>query len=198
MHFFGNVSSLECRKPVISDTNLEGVKLENLQANFLEYANETNGCMEVLTSGLIEAVAFPLALVSLELLQVCIDHYDVRSKSIVSKDGNTVLSISRDTIAFVLHFPESAFAAFSPTQSLAEYQETPSKFYNTLARRWTETNYGGGSRLPKVVTKDHLKPHIHDLVVLLHRVNSSFDVFLFEEWMYRYIEIILKGEQWME
>ena len=24
------------------------------------------------------------------------------------------------------------------------------------------------------------------------------DVFLFEEWMYRYIEIILKGEQWMD
>ena len=62
LHFLGNVSSLECKKPVIYDTNLEGVKVENLQAKFLEYASETNGCIEVLTSGLIEATAFPLPL----------------------------------------------------------------------------------------------------------------------------------------
>ena len=113
LHFFGNVSSLGSKKPIICDMNLEGVKLENLQANFLEYANETNGCMEVLTSGLIEAATFPLALVSPELLQVCIDHYDVRSKSILSKDGTTILSISRETIASILHLPESTFVAFS-------------------------------------------------------------------------------------
>ena len=131
-------------------------------------------------------------------MQVCIDHYDVRNKSIVSKDGNTVLSISKETIASVLCLPESTFAAFSPTQSLAEYQENPRKFYNTLARKWTKTNYDGGSRLPKVVTKDHLKPHIHNLLVLLHRFKGSFNVFLFEEWMYKYIEMILKGEKWLD
>ena len=43
-----------------------------------------------------------------------------------------------------------------------------------------------------------MKPHIHDLVVLLHCVKGLADVFLFEEWMYSYIEIILKGEQWMD
>lgn len=43
-----------------------------------------------------------------------------------------------------------------------------------------------------------MKPHIHDLVVLLHRVKGSIDVFLFKEWMHRYVEIILKGEQWMD
>ena len=48
--------------------------------------------------------------------------------------------------------------------------------------------------MPKVITKDHMKPHIHDLVVLLHKVKDLGDVFLFEEWMYRYIEIILKDE----
>ena len=43
-----------------------------------------------------------------------------------------------------------------------------------------------------------MKPHIHDLVVLLHHVKGSTDVLLFEEWMLRYVEIILKGEQWMD
>ena len=52
--------------------------------------------------------------------------------------------------------------------------------------------------MPKVITKDHMKPHIHDLVVLLHKVKGLVDVFLFEECMYRYIEIILKGEKWMD
>ena len=61
-----------------------------------------NGCMEILTRGLIEAAAFPLALLSAQLLQLCIDHYDVRSKSILNKDGEIVLSISRENIALVL------------------------------------------------------------------------------------------------
>ena len=67
-----------------------------------------------------------------------------------------------------------------------------------MARKWTESNYGGGSRLPKIVTKDHMKPHIHDLMVLLHWVKGLFDVFLFEEWMYCYVEIILKGQQLLD
>ena len=128
LHFLGNVSSLECKKPVICDTNLEGTKVENLQAKFLEYASEANGCMEVLTSGLIEAAAFPPAFVSPELLQLCIDHYDVKRKSIVSEDGTTILSISRETISFVLHLTTNTFAVFLPTQALAEYRATPSKF----------------------------------------------------------------------
>ena len=61
-----------------------------------------------------------------------------------------------------------------------------------------ETNYGGGSRPPKIVTKGDLKPHIHDLVVLLHWVKGLVDVFLFEDWMFGYVEIILKGEQWVD
>ena len=116
----------------------------------------------------------------------------------MNRDGEEVLAISRETIAFVLDLPESTFSTFSPTQSLAEYKESPNTFRNTLARKWSITNYGGGSRLPKVITKDHLKPHIHDIVVMLHRVKGSADVLVFEEWMYRYIEIILKGEQYMD
>ena len=74
IHFFGNVSSLECRRPVISDTNLEGVKLENVQENFLEHVDKSKGCLEVLTSGLIQAATFPPSLLSLKLLQMCFEH----------------------------------------------------------------------------------------------------------------------------
>ena len=124
LHFLGNVSSLECKKPIICDTNLQGVKVENLQAQFLEYSSETNGCMEVLTSGLIEVAAFPPALTSPKLLQLCIDHYDVKRKSIVSEDGTTILSILRETITSVLHLTTNTFVVFSPTQVVAEYRAT--------------------------------------------------------------------------
>ena len=43
-----------------------------------------------------------------------------------------------------------------------------------------------------------MKPHIHEMVVFLHSIKGSANVFLFKERMYRYIEIILKGEQWMD
>ena len=138
LHFFGKISSLECKRHVICDTNLEGVKLEKLQTNFLERIDESNGCMEILTSGLVEAAPFPPALLSPESLQICIDHHDVRSKSIINKDGEPMLSISRETIASVLCLSKSIFVSFSPIQSLAEYRETPSKYRNILARKWTE------------------------------------------------------------
>lgn len=115
LHFLGNVSSLESKKPVICDTNLEGVRVENLQARFLEHADETNGCMEVLTSGLIKAIAFPPTFVSPELLQLCIDHYDIKSKSLVSNDGTTILPISRETVSSILRLIANTFATFSPT-----------------------------------------------------------------------------------
>ena len=135
LHFFGNISSFKCKRPVICDTNLEGVRLEKFQKNFLEHVDELNGCMEILTSDLLEAVAFPFALLSHELLQFCIDHYDVRSKSIINKDGEPMLSISRETIASILFLVESKFATFSPIQSLVEYQETPRKYRNILSRK---------------------------------------------------------------
>ena len=68
LHFLGNVTSLECKRPVICDTNLEGVNVENLQANFLANTEEVKGCMKVLTSGLIEAISFPPGFINPELL----------------------------------------------------------------------------------------------------------------------------------
>ena len=102
LHFFGNISNLECRKPFISDTNFEGVRLKKLQANVIDQADKDSVNLEILTSGLIEAATFPPSFVCLELLQLCIDHYDVRTKNILNKDGKLVSSISRETISLVL------------------------------------------------------------------------------------------------
>ena len=80
-----------------------------------------NGCLEILTRDLIEAAAFPPALLTLKLLQPCIDQYDVRTKIILNKDGEPMISISRETISSNLCLPECTFTTFTPTQSLVEY-----------------------------------------------------------------------------
>lgn len=43
LHFLSNVSSFVCKRLVISDTNLEGVNVENLQMNFLANIEEVKG-----------------------------------------------------------------------------------------------------------------------------------------------------------
>ena len=103
LQFFRNISSLECRKPIISDTNLEGVRLEKLQENIIEQAEKVSSYLKILTSGLIEAATFPTSFLSPKLLQLCMDHYDVRTKSILNKDEEPVFSISWQTISSILH-----------------------------------------------------------------------------------------------
>ena len=63
-----------------------------------------------------------------------------------------------------------------------------------MARKWTKTFYRGGSRLPKVITKVHMKPDIHNFMVLLHITKGSTDILVFGEWMFHYIDIILIGK----
>ena len=35
---------------------------------------------------------------------------------------------------------------------------------------------------------------IHDLVVMLHKLKGSPEAYLFEYWMYNFIDIILEGK----
>lgn len=89
-----------------------GVEVEKLQEKFLE-KDEVKWCLEVLTSGLLEAVAFPPAFLSPKLLQFYIDHYDVKTKRIINKNGELMLFISKETISFISKFLECAFSGFS-------------------------------------------------------------------------------------
>ena len=76
---------------------------------------EVKGCLKFLTSGLLEAIIFPPALQIPEILQYCINHYDVKSKSILDKDGESLLSITKVTISSILKLSNSSFASFSPS-----------------------------------------------------------------------------------
>lgn len=91
-----------------------GFEVDKLQKKFLDQA-EVKGCLEILTSGLLEEVTFPPTFLSLELLQFNVDHYDVKTKSILIKKGDRMLSITIETISFVLKLLEFSFFIFYPT-----------------------------------------------------------------------------------
>lgn len=119
MHFFKNTSSLECQCPIILDNNLMGVKIEKIQERFLE-KGEIKGCLEVMVRRL-KVVAFPPTLQSCELLQHYINHYNIKSKIVLNKNGKPFISITRETIASIFKLPEFSFSNFSPTHSLVQF-----------------------------------------------------------------------------
>lgn len=58
LHLFGNVFSLSCTKPIVSDTDLKGENLEVLKERVFKGIDSSFG-LKILSSGLVEAVAFP-------------------------------------------------------------------------------------------------------------------------------------------
>ena len=80
-----------------------GVNVESFLDNFINFENGSRG-LEVVTSDLIKPTTFPPALSSLELLQFCIDHYNVKAKIILSI-WKPILSINKETISSILKLP---------------------------------------------------------------------------------------------
>ena len=89
------------------------------------------------------------------------------------------------------------FATLFPSQSAREIWESwKESFYYSSS--WTKKFYKGGPWLLKSLIKDHMDSHIHDLVVLLHRIKDSPKAYLFDNWMYHFIDIILEGKQYLD
>ena len=70
---------------------------------------------------------------------------------------------------------------------MARFLEQENVYRNTIAKSWTEAFYKGGSRLPKTLKKKKMIIEVQDIMVMLHRICGSPDVFVFEDWMYFYI-----------
>lgn len=65
--------------------------------------------LEVLPSGLLQVTTFPLVIMSPELIQESINHYENRAKSIRKNNGESLLSITRETIMLVFKIPMKTF-----------------------------------------------------------------------------------------
>ena len=152
----------------------------------------------ILDSNFLISSTFPQALSCPELIHECISRYDITSQSILKRDCSVLLSVSREFVSKVFHLEEHTFVDLTPTSSEAKFMETPNVYRNVIARNWTVTFYKGGSRLPKILKKDHMSSCVHDIIVLLHRIIGSPDVLLFQEWMYFFIQIVMEGTQFLD
>lgn len=105
LHLFRNVFSLACREPIVSDTDLKGENLEVLKERVLKGIDRSFG-VEILSRGLIEAVAFPPAIPCPELVRECIARYDLVFETIGRDNGETLLAINREVISSIFKIPD--------------------------------------------------------------------------------------------
>lgn len=197
LHLFGNIFSLACTEPIISDTNLKGGNLEVLKERVFKGIDGSFG-LEILSSGLVEATAFAPAIPCPELVRECIARYDPISETIKRDNGETLLAINREVISSIFKLPDYQFSNFSPAQSITEFNADRTGHWNNIAKYWLKVPQRGGSRLPKYPNKNHMLPHIHDVMLLLHRVRGSAEAYSFDDWIYCNVQLVLEGKQYLD
>ncbi|GLJ21621.1 hypothetical protein SUGI_0402190 [Cryptomeria japonica] len=180
LHLFGNIFSLACIEPIVSDTDLKGENLEVLKERVFKGTDGSFG-VEILSSGLIEVTAFPPAIPCSELVRECIARYDPISETIRRDNGETLLAINREVISSIFKLPDYQFSNFSPTQSITEFNTDRTGHQNNVEKYWLKVPQRGGSRLPNNPNKNHMLPHIHDVMLLLHQVRGSTEAYSFDD-----------------
>lgn len=200
LQLFGNTHSLKCISPIVADTNLLGVDLGGVVEILCEglvkpFSTKVLDINLLMASTFLPAYPFP------KLIQETIHMYNVSKGNILKKDGSVLLNLNTETISRLFHLEEQQFFDLTHALSIARFSEKVSVYRNTKAKSWTESFHKGGSRLPKTLNKSQMTTQVQDIMVLLHRIFGSPDVSFFEEWMYFYIQIVLKGSQfrdWVE
>lgn len=135
LHLFGNIFSLACTQPIVSDTDLKGENLEALKERTFKGIDGSFG-LEILSSGLIKETTFPPAIPFLELVRECIARYDPISETIKRENGESLLAINKEVISFVFKLLDYKFSNFSPAQSITEFNADKSGHRNNIAKHW--------------------------------------------------------------
>lgn len=142
LHLFGNVFSLVSTEAIVSDTDLKGENLEDLKERVFKGVDKSF-CIEILSSGLLEAAAFPPAIPCPELVRECIARYDPVSETIKRDNGETLLAINREVIASVFKISDYQFSNFSPAQSISEFNADRARHRNNVAKFWLKVPQRG-------------------------------------------------------
>lgn len=135
LHLFWNIFSLTCTKPIVSDTDLKGESLEVLKERVFKRIDGSFG-VEILSSGLIETIAFPPTIPFPELVRECIARYDPISETIKRDNGETLLAINWEVISSIFKLLDYQFSNFSPTQSVTKFNADKTGHQNNVAKYW--------------------------------------------------------------
>ena len=103
LHLFGNTHSLQCRSPIIVDTNLLGVDLGGVLEKLCERLAKPFST-KVLDTNLLMASTFSPTYPCPELIQECMYMYNVSKGNILKKDGSVLLNFNRETISSLFYY----------------------------------------------------------------------------------------------
>lgn len=133
LHLFGNVFSMASTEAIVSDTDLKDENLEDLKERVFRGVDKSF-CIEILSSGLLEAATFPLAVPCPELVRECNARYDPVSETIKRDNGETLLAINHEVISLVFKILDYQFSNFSPAQSISEFNADRAGHRNNVAK----------------------------------------------------------------
>lgn len=173
----GRTSHLISSLPEMGDTSPVQANL----TNFLERAKNPaqNSMMEkIVRSGLIEAVAFPVATPCLELVLECMNRYGVEQRCIRAINEEVLLKIDRETVMASMGIPhKESYEDWTIGTSYSFFFEKKSTYKSVIARYWLLKIQKGGSRLPRPLTRENFITKVWDIVILLNKLKGNAHAF---------------------
>ena len=151
------------------------------------------------SSGFLEVVVFPLAIECPELVVECANHYDPNTRCIKEFSGEVLVRISETSVSSALRIPhKEPYEPWTFEKPEHLYCDRKKNYDSVVAQTWLLRPAEGGSRFPKPLTIEHFIKEIVDIMLLLNRVKGNARAFLWESWMYLFIQKIVEGEKFID
>lgn len=150
----------------------------------------------IVRSGLFAAVGFPPVVQCPKLMMECANYYESYHRSIVSPDGRLFANLTPTAIGKAFEIPSHEKMVYK-TRECAErmYVSTFERCAEMINSRWMNKPKPSRTKLPKQIISDDLKQEYYDLIMMLNRVGGCPQAFIFEPWMFYYINLVLEGKE---
>lgn len=178
----------------IGDTNLGNFSVKKFRE--VPYIGKPSPvARRIVGSGIIKAAGFPPAIQCHELMIECARHYDPQSRSIVSKEGNTLAYLSDEAISEALHLPEHIDMIYKSLEGARSmYEDDPDTCLSIINKNWLLKSRPRLSKIPNTPHRIDFQEEYRDLITLLNRVTGAPQAFYFEKWMFFFIQVIVQGK----
>lgn len=100
----------------------------------------------IVRSGLIEAIAFPIAAPYPDLVIACMNIYEIDNKCIRTSSGELLVEINKETVMAVMGIPhKEPYEDWSIGTSYVFFSKKKSIYRSVIARNWLLKIQKGGS-----------------------------------------------------
>ena len=142
-----------------------------------------------MNSGLLEAIAFPLAITCPKLVIERANHYEPNTRCIKKILGEVIVKINRTSVYSAFRIPHrEPYEPWTFEEAKHLYAKNKNSYDNKVAQSWLLKLAKGGSRLPKPLAIEHFIKEIANIIFLLNRVKENEHAFHWEAWMYFFIQ----------